>query len=99
MPRRRTELLLQCSRSWAWTPDAAWRWQRVSRLLLELAAQAVTTEPEPKEDGDGSASSRVYTGFDGASGRDADDRAADRTGTRLRPAAGLEPARGTHLSG
>ena len=48
MPRRRTELLLQCSRSWAWTPDAAWRWQRAGRLLLELAAQAVTPEAERK---------------------------------------------------
>src|SRR5947209_12571986 len=99
MPRRRTELVPQCSRSWAWTPDAAWRWQRASRLLLELAAQAVTTEMKvgTKEDGDGSARSRLCTGLDGASGRDADRRATDRTGTRLRPAAGLDPARGTHL--
>src|SRR5919202_7148040 len=97
MPRRRTELLLQCSRSWAWTPDAAWRWQRASRLLLELAAQAVTTEAKMKEDGDGSASSRVCAGLDGASGRNTDDRAADRTDTRLRSGAGVEPGRGTHL--
>src|SRR5918911_5434106 len=97
MPRRRTELLLQCSRSWAWTPDAAWRWQRASRLLLELAAQVVTTEAETKEDGDASTGSRVCTRLDGASGRDADDRAADRSPTSVCPAAGLEPARRTHL--
>src|SRR5436309_15954152 len=97
MPRRRTELVLQYSRCWAWTPDAAWRWQRASRLLVELAAQAVTTEAERKEDGDASASSRLRASLDGASGRDADDRAANRTGTCVRAGAGVAPPRGTHL--